>query len=59
MDIAIGIGIGIPVGGVGVAIAAFFVAKNNVGRLLKAFAAVDGLPQKAKDILKSKGIIIQ
>lgn len=48
--------IGIVIGVVGASIAAFFIAKNNTGKLLKAFSAVNGLPQKAKDILKSKGI---
>lgn len=46
----IGLGIGI----IGTAIAAFFIAKNNTKRLLKAFADVDGLPQKAKEIISSK-----
>ncbi len=47
---------GFGVGVVVTAIMAFFVAKNNTGKLLKLFAGVDGLPQKAKDILNSKGI---
>lgn len=46
------------VGVVATAIVAFFVAKNNVGKLLKLFATVDGLPEKAKEILREKGIKI-
>jgi gas vesicle protein len=46
----IGLGIGI----VGTAVAAFFIAKNNTKKLLKAFATVDGLPQKAREIISSK-----
>jgi gas vesicle protein len=49
---------GLVVGVIGTAVAAFFIAKNNSGKLLKAFADLDGLPQKAKDLLASKGIKI-
>lgn len=46
------------VGVVATAIVAFFVAKNNVKTMLKLFAEVDGLPEKAKQILRDKGINI-
>jgi len=48
--------IGLVVGIVGTSISWFFIAKNNKGKLVKAFAAVDNLPQQAKDILAKFGI---
>ena len=47
--------LGLFIGIIAASIAWFFIAKNNKGRLLKAFAQVTNLPQEVKDILKKYG----
>ena len=43
--------IGLAIGVVGTAIASFFIAKNNKDKMLRAFEEIDGLPQRARDLL--------